>query len=69
VINGSNLPSAAVDSIVFPAIAFGFPLLFIVLLVIPQLFPQANIIENFVMPPFLWAQGFFLAIAEFVAGG
>jgi queuosine precursor transporter len=26
-INGSNVPSAAVDSIVFPALAFGFPLL------------------------------------------
>lgn len=25
--NGSNIPSALVDSIVFPAIAFGFPLL------------------------------------------
>lgn len=48
---------------------FGFPLLFIVLLVIPQFFPQANVIDRFVMPPFLWAQGFFLAIAEAVAGG
>lgn len=26
-INGSNIPSAAVDSVVFPALAFGFPLL------------------------------------------
>ena len=26
--NGSNIPSAAVDSIVFPALAFGFPLMF-----------------------------------------
>ncbi|MFQ5653011.1 MAG: VUT family protein [bacterium] len=26
-INGSNVPSAAVDSFVFPALAFGFPLL------------------------------------------
>jgi uncharacterized PurR-regulated membrane protein YhhQ (DUF165 family) len=25
--NGSNVPSAAVDSVVFPALAFGFPLL------------------------------------------
>lgn len=27
-VNGSNLASAAVDSIVFPALAFGFPLMF-----------------------------------------
>lgn len=27
-VNGSNLASAVVDSIVFPALAFGFPLLF-----------------------------------------
>lgn len=27
-INGSNVVSAAVDSVVFPALAFGFPLLF-----------------------------------------
>lgn len=26
--NGSNIPAAAVDSVVFPALAFGFPLLF-----------------------------------------
>ena len=27
-INGSNVPAAAVDSIIFPAVAFGFPLMF-----------------------------------------
>ena len=27
-INGSNVPAAAVDSVVFPAVAFGFPLMF-----------------------------------------
>jgi hypothetical protein len=31
-INGSNLFSAAVDSVIFPALAFGFPLLFSVML-------------------------------------
>lgn len=31
-INGSNVPSAAVDSVVFPALAFGFPLLWPVML-------------------------------------
>lgn len=31
-INGSNVPSAAVDSVVFPALAFGFPLLWPIML-------------------------------------
>lgn len=31
-INGSNLGSAAVDSILFPALAFGFPLLWAIML-------------------------------------
>jgi hypothetical protein len=31
-INGSNVPSAAVDSIVFPALAFGLPLLWPIML-------------------------------------
>lgn len=30
--NGSNLVSAAVDSVLFPALAFGFPLLWVVML-------------------------------------
>jgi queuosine precursor transporter len=30
--NGSNVPAAAVDSIVFPALAFGWPLLWLVML-------------------------------------
>ena len=31
-INGSNVPSAAVDSVIFPALAFGFPLLWPIML-------------------------------------
>ncbi len=31
-INGSNVPSALVDSLVFPALAFGFPLLWDIML-------------------------------------
>lgn len=31
-VNGSNVPSAAVDSFVFPALAFGFPLLWPIML-------------------------------------
>ena len=47
---------------------FGFPLLFIILLVVPYIFPQANIIEKFVMPPFAWVANIFLGLAEWVAG-
>ena len=47
---------------------FGFPLLFILLLVVPYIFPQANIIEKFVMPPFAWVANIFLGLAEWVAG-
>ena len=31
-VNGSNIPSAAVDSLLFPALAFGFPLLWPIVL-------------------------------------
>lgn len=47
---------------------FGLLLFFIVLLVIPWLFPQANIVERFVLPPVEWAAGRFFALAEAVAG-
>ncbi len=47
---------------------FGFPLLFILLLVVPYIFPQANIIENFVFPPVEWAMGQYFAVSEWIAG-
>jgi Zn-dependent protease len=47
---------------------FGLLLFFIVLLVIPWLFPQANIVERFVLPPVEWAAARFFALAEAVAG-
>jgi Zn-dependent protease len=47
---------------------FGLLLFFIVLLVIPWLFPQANIVERFVQPPVEWAAARFFALAEAVAG-
>lgn len=47
---------------------FGFPLLFLLLLVIPWLFPQLGIVERIVMPPVAWLQGQYLEITGAVAG-
>ena len=47
---------------------FGFPLLFLMLLVLPYFFPQLGIIENVVLPPVEWARGYYFALAEAVAG-
>lgn len=48
---------------------FGFPLLFVLLLVVPYVFPQANIIQNVVLPPVLWAMNIYFEIAQWIAGG
>jgi Zn-dependent protease len=48
---------------------FGFPLLFLLLLVIPWLFPGLGIVENVVLPPVLWAESKYMALAGWVAGG
>ena len=48
---------------------FGFPLLFLLLLVIPWLFPQLGIIERVVLPPVEWVQERYLRLAMWVAGG
>jgi Zn-dependent protease len=47
---------------------FGFPLLFLLLLVVPYLFPDANVIENFVLPPVEWAMEKYFAVANWIAG-
>ena len=47
---------------------FGFPLLFLLLLVIPYFFPGLGIVERFVLPPVLWALGQYLQLASLVAG-
>jgi Zn-dependent protease len=47
---------------------FGFPLVFLVLLVIPWLFPQANIVQRLVFPPVEWLQGHYYDLAKAVAG-
>jgi len=48
---------------------FGFPLLFLILLVIPLLFPGLGIVERVVLPPVEWVQGKFMALAIWLAGG
>ncbi|WP_336987112.1 site-2 protease family protein [Altererythrobacter aquiaggeris] len=45
----------------------GFPLLFILLIGIPYLLPEANIIENVVLPPVEWALGHYYSLATWVA--
>jgi Zn-dependent protease len=47
---------------------FGFPLLIILLLVIPHFFPGLGIVENVVRPPVDWVEGQYLRIAEWIAG-
>lgn len=47
---------------------YGFPLLIVLLLVIPWLFPGLGLIENVVGPPVLWAQDKFFALAQLVVG-
>ncbi|AZI36948.1 peptidase M50 family protein [Caenibius tardaugens NBRC 16725] len=47
---------------------FGFPLLFILLLVIPWLFPGLGIVEKVVLPPVQWLSMHYLALAGWVAG-
>lgn len=47
---------------------FGFPLLFLLLLVAPWLFPGLGVIENVVLPPVEWLNGQYFALAYWVAG-
>jgi len=47
----------------------GFLLLIVLLLVVPYFFPQLGIIDRVVLPPVLWVQDKFLAIAAWVAIG
>lgn len=46
---------------------FGFPLLFLLLLVIPWLFPGLGIVERVVLPPVQWTEAHFMALAEWIA--
>lgn len=48
---------------------FGFPLLFILLLVLPWLFPGLGIVERIVLPPVEWAYSHYLEIVKAIALG
>jgi len=48
---------------------YGFPLLFLLLLVIPYFFPQLGIVERVVLPPVEWTREKFMILATWVAGG
>ena len=48
---------------------YGFPLLFMLLLVIPWLFPGLGIVERVVIPPVEWLASHYYALAIKVAGG
>lgn len=48
---------------------FGFPLLFLLLLVIPWFFPRLGIIENVVIPPVAWVGDHYFAVVRAIAGG
>ena len=47
---------------------FKNPLIILLLIVLPSLVPQLNIIQRFVLPPVEWATGQYLALARAVAG-
>ncbi len=47
----------------------GFPLLFVLLLVIPWAFPGLGIIENVILPPAEWVRERYVSLATLVAGG
>jgi Zn-dependent protease len=66
IVEGLLPPAAA--RVYAKARPFGFPLLFILLLVVPWLFPGLGIVERVVLPPVEWARGFYLDLQMWVAG-
>src|SRR3569623_1762063 len=47
---------------------FGFPVMFLIILVLPILFPSFDVIDRFVGPPVAWAEAHYFALARFFAG-
>ncbi len=45
---------------------FGFPLLLLLLVVIPWLFPGLGIVERVVLPPAMWVEAQFMAIVSWI---
>ena len=48
---------------------YGFPLLFLLLLVVPYLWPSLGVVDRFVLPPVMWAADHYYALVSAVAGG
>jgi Zn-dependent protease len=48
---------------------YGFPLLFVLLLVVPYIWPHFSLVERLVGPPYEWAASHYYALAHKVAGG
>lgn len=47
---------------------YGFPLLIVLLIVLPSLVPSFDIVGRFVVPPVNWASGHYFALTTWVAG-
>lgn len=47
---------------------FGFPLVFVLLVVVPYVWPSAGLMRNVVLPPVLWTLDHFDALVRAVAG-
>jgi Zn-dependent protease len=47
---------------------YGFPLLFVLLLVVPYIWPSLGLVERVVVPPVEWAAGHYQALVRTVAG-
>jgi Zn-dependent protease len=47
---------------------YALPIMLILLVIVPRLWPSANIIDAWVGPPFEWLAGHYLALAQAVAG-
>lgn len=47
---------------------FGFPLLFLLLLVIPYFFPELGIVQKIVLPPVMWVLQQYLELAAWFVG-
>jgi len=47
---------------------FGFPLLFLLLLVIPYFFPELGIVQKIVLPPVMWVLQQYLGLAAWFVG-
>jgi Zn-dependent protease len=65
IVEGLLPPAAA--RIYARARPYGLLLVFGLLLIVPWLFPGLGVIERVVLPPVNWAQGFFLALAGWIA--